>query len=160
MTKVRLLTWAVIALVALNVALVIGLVVGKPGHPPRRGHGGEAKRPKNVIIDKLGFDEGQVGQYEALIESHQDKVFALDDEIAAVKEELYVTLNNEGQAGSEALLVEISNKLSEIERIHFHHFIDIRALCREDQLGKFKDLTSELSGLFKAMLSRPRRDRK
>lgn len=156
MTKERLLTWAVVALVALNLALIIGMVVSKPGPPPGVGQHGKPQRPKTIIIDRLDLDEGQTVQYEALIEVHQDKIFALDDEISGIKKKLYATLNKENQPGSGALLNELASKQRVIEETHFQHFADIRSLCRENQLGNFEKLSVELSDLFKKMLSGPR----
>lgn len=145
MTKTRLLSILVIALITLNIVLIMMFVIKKPHHPPHhKNHEG----PKNVVIEKLHFDEEQVASYEKLIAQHQSQINAKDKELKDVKNELYILLSVENELDKSALLGEISILKKEIEELHFNHFLDIKRLCKKDQLKDYKELTHELARLF------------
>ena len=164
MTKVRFLTLSVIALVLLNAAMVVGMVMAQPGPKgddpggPGPGSGGPGgpnqQRPKEVVIERLQFDEGQIKEYEQLIEVHKATVKEQDKGIRGAKKELYALLNAEDQTLKEPLIEKIAGHIIVIETAHFEHFAGIRQICREDQLPAFEALTSELSRIF-APIGRP-----
>ena len=145
MNKTRILSILVIALIVLNIVLISVFVIKKPHHPPHhRKHEG----PKNVIIKKLHFDDTQISAYEALIKAHRTKIHSKDLELRKAKKELYFLLNKNDSNKIDSLISNINNVQKEIEVLHFNHFLDIKKLCKENQLNHYNELTHELARLF------------
>lgn len=157
MEKTKLLTFTVIALLLLNFGTLGFLFLSGPkNHPPHHGHGPEGRpKPREIIIEKLHFDNNQIAQYDQLIEWHQATIGKTEDKIRQSKNELYLLLNAEpiDEKAKTALIDSLSNYQKQIESTHFKHFGDIKKLCKPNQLKDFEALTEELSLLF----SRPQR---
>lgn len=153
MTKVRFLTIAVIGLVVLNAALIVGMVLSRPpAHPPhpKDVHKGPMKdRPKKIIVDRLEFDEGQVKQFEVFIDKHSGVVKTQDKGIQSSKRELYALLNTDDFSARDSLVGQLIEHLRVIETAHFDHFADIKSICREDQMEAYEELTHEIQEIFR-----------
>ena len=153
MTKVRLLTLSVIGLLILNIAMVVGMVIANPSGPVENGDIGDPKgprrkAPKEIFIERLEFDEGQVTQLEEAIKIHQGRVRPNDRELRKTKQDLYQTLNQEDQSGKDTMIRKIIDHIYQIETAHYDHFLDIKAICREDQLPAYRELTRDLPRIF------------
>ena len=146
MSKIKLLTIAVIGLLILNFMILGFLFLHKPPHPDKRGDDGNG--PKNIIIQKLNFDEKQISDYQKLIEQHQSKLKNLRDQVRETKQLLYQQLNT----NNIVIINELENKLgilqTEIEQTHFQHFLQLKKLCKPNQLKNYQELTKELTQLF------------
>lgn len=142
MDKIKVLTYSVIALLLLNLA-TIAFVVFKPSDRNRA-------EPREIIIEKLNFDENQQKEYEQLIYWHRSQINELDEKIRETKKELYLQLlNNEVETNKkDSLINSISGYQKQIESTHFDHFQDIKKLCRKDQMNSFDQLTNDLSIMF------------
>lgn len=132
-----------LVLLVLNLVVLGILLMPKPQGPPIDD------RPKNLIIEKLGFDKEQAEAYQELIDEHRRDIFEQEKKIRELKHDLYELLK-ESNSSLEAELIStrIGTIQSQIEMIHFNHFKDIRDLCREDQLPKFDELSKELAKIF------------
>ncbi len=156
MSKIKLLSIAVIGLLLINIAVVVFLFTKKAPHPtedrlPRDKHGPPARNgegPKRIIIDRLGFDEQQVNEYEALIKLHQSSIKLLDDSIRLTKNALYHTLRNENFTGKNSLLIQLDILQKQIELTHYDHFVELKKICKPGQLDEFNKLSDELARLF------------
>lgn len=150
MTKQRLLAIAVVLLLVLNGITVAMLLKGhhRPDGPPPED------RPKRMVIERLGLDEGQVERYEALIAQHRAAIGEKDGAIRAARTALFMDLREGNAAYRDSLITVITDLQASVERIHYDHFADVRALCRPDQRPKFDALIGELAGFFGA--HRPR----
>lgn len=156
MSKIKLLSIAVIGLLLINIAVVGFLLLKKPPHPredrPGPGEEGmpamEQTRPKNIIIDKLHFDKDQSAQYETLIEQHQAIMKSLNDSIKVAKNDLYSSLNNETFTGKDSLIAKLDLLQIQVERTHYDHFAAIKKLCKPEQLENYAALTKELARFF------------
>jgi len=137
----QLINRLIIAALLISNLLLLGFCFfSKPPHPPR---------PKQLIIKKLDFDKTQIAKFEALIKSHQDGIIALEESIKTKKNELYSSLAESTESSkTEMLISEIGKTQSEIEKLHYRHFEEIKKLCREDQLPAYKELSKELVNLF------------
>lgn len=155
MSKLTMLTWAVVGLLLINLGLVAFLVFSRPMHPPRIGQRGDG--PKNLIIEKLGFTPPQIARYEQLIQEHQTEVRRLKDEIKETKNDFYATLAGEDQSKKGFFISRLGTLQRQIETTHYNHFLDLKKLCTADQKDKFNDLTSELAGYF-TLRGRPTAD--
>ena len=155
MNKIRLLTIAVIVLVAANLYI---LFMFRPGHGPGPGQGPKERGPKNMIIKKLHFNDQQIKDYEALIELHQAAIAEADKEVRQTKNELYRSLAFDSpQEENAALIISLSEIQEKIELIHYNHFLDLKALCKDEQKADFDKLTLEIADLFAGPEKRRRR---
>lgn len=143
MNKNKFYTSIIIVLVILNIFLLAFHFFIKP----ENNHDRKSIRPRDVIIQKLNFDDTQIEQYEKLISKHQQDIMQLDDEIFSLKGILYQQLNLEKYA-IDSLTNEIAIKQVEVEKIHFNHLLDIKKLCKKEQLPAYHELTKEFSKIF------------
>jgi protein CpxP len=152
MTRTRLLSFAVVVLVLLNMTTLGVLFFRKPPHPEHGKHEG----PKAIIIERLKFDAGQVALYEALIRDHRGKIDELDKRMMELRGRLYDV--NDPQS-ADSIIYLIGETQGDIERVHTDHFSRIRALCRPDQLPLFDGMTKDLAGYFRSGPPPPREPR-
>ena len=147
MSKLKLVSVAAIVLLLINLCMVGFLFLGRPP----RGQGGPSpfeQGPKNKIIDLLHFDKAQVEKYEELIKQHRTSVRLLDERIREAKSNLYQALN-EKESGAKDSLVNLLGELQkQIENVHYNHFLEIKRLCKTNQLAYFNDLSGNLVDFF------------
>jgi periplasmic protein CpxP/Spy len=141
MNRTRLFLIIISILVATNLASLAYLIFGDHFRPKGSG-------PKDYIIEKLHFDREQTVQYESLIHLHQQENALMDDTLRQLKNELYMTLAEQNPGNKDSILTELGRVQQECEATHYRHFIDIRKLCRPEQLKDFNNLTSELAKIF------------
>ncbi len=143
MSKIKLLTVAVIGLLVLNLCMVTFLFFRKPPPPRLRAEG-----PKKIIIHRLHFGAQQATQYEMLINKHQEIIHLLEDSIRSAKNNLYKTLTTTNHPGKDSLIGQLSHLQQQIELTNYSHFEAIRKLCKPDQIGDFNKLTEDLARFF------------
>jgi hypothetical protein len=151
MNKQKLLIISVSVLFLLNCGTIGFLFLSKKNKP-------ESKRmPKEIVIEKLHFDKSQIAEYDKVILLHQQKIRSLDDSIRISKNKLYQLLNENSNvdSGKDNLIMTLANYQKQIELTHFNHFMEIKAICRKDQLADFENLTEELSKIFSHPKKRP-----
>lgn len=155
MDKIKLLTFAVIGLLMLNLTLLSLLFINSP-----KGNERNHKRPQEIIVEKLHFDKKQQEQYEQIIHWHRERITDLEGQIRETKQELYTLLQKEAVDETEKnnLIATLANHQKEIEATHFKHFEDIKKICRKDQMQDYNELTSELSKIFSQKQRPSRRD--
>ncbi|MBK9249042.1 MAG: periplasmic heavy metal sensor [Ignavibacteria bacterium] len=143
MNKMKLLAGSTIVLLIVNLALVGFIFLGKPPRP------GDPDARKRIIIEKLGFDDAQVQEYERIIVEHRASMRDNNQKMRQLKNELYTTLNN-GAPGSvkDSLILAISHEQISIENTHYTHFQNIKKICKQEQMMKFEELTDELATFF------------
>lgn len=148
MSKIKLLSLAVIGLLVINIGILLFLFLRKPIHPaegrPMQGAGA----PKNIIIERLNFDKEQVVQYEKLIHLHQQSVKELNGQIRDTKNQLYSTLASDAVSSKDSLENKLGDLQKQIESVHYNHFEKIKKLCKPEQIEKFNSLTLELAKYF------------
>lgn len=153
MNKTKLLLISVVILLLLNFGIIGYLLCTKENKPETR------RMPRELIIEKLHFDDNQILEYDKKIKIHQHKIRNLDDSIKNTKNELYQLLNSDTikKNQKDSLYLKLANYQKSIESTHFDHFLEIKAICNKKQLANFKSLTEELSRLFSHQ-RRPKRE--
>jgi len=142
MNKVRLLSIISIGLLVSNI-LIVMLLFFKNDKPPMH-HG-----PRNIIIEKLQFDEQQIIAYDQLIQWHRAEINKNEQEMMKIKNQLYALLNeNENLEKKDSLIHELSLAQKQIESVHFKHFMDIKQMCKPEQQEAFIELSKEIASLF------------
>ena len=105
--------------------------------------------PKNIIIEKLQFDDKQIVLYQKLIDQHRKDIKENDAKILSLKKELYSYLNTKGnEIKIDSLTSNIGKIQKNIEDIHFKHFLNIKELCKPMQLAYFEELSENLTEVF------------
>ncbi len=162
MKKTKLLTITVIGLLLLNFAILAFLLVSGPrGHkrPTDRPEG--RPNPREIIIERLHFDDNQQKGYDKIVQWHKGQIKKLDENLRSAKNELYNQLK-QPQVDvkiKDSLIAVINANQKQIEETHFKHFEDIKKLCHKDQLEDFNELTEDLSRIFASNKPpRPRHD--
>lgn len=146
MSKIKLLTIAIIALILINFS-TLAFFFFKAPRPMGK------KSPKEVVIKKLHFDENQVAAYDSLISMHSEEIKLLNDVVLKTKNNLYSELSKtDNKTVTDSLLLQLNSQQNEIEKTHFNHFLDIKKLCKPDQIKDFNNLTKELSKIFSPKL--------
>jgi protein CpxP len=141
MTKNKFLI--VVSLLVSNFLLIGFLVFRKPPHPPMEG-------PKRFIIESLHFDKQQIDQFSKLILVHKENTIRVNSNIDQAKGELYKTLSyqEKNMAHRDSLLATIVKVEAELELLNYNHFLDIKKLCKTNQLTDYKKLTHEMARFF------------
>lgn len=142
MSKIKILIIAVLALIIINGSTLIFFISKAPIRP-------KFKAPKEIVANKLHFDKNQLKAYNELIKSHSKKINNLDYKIEMDKKELYKMLTDPVSIKkSDSIMQLIALHKVEIEKTHFNHFLDIKALCSREQLPNFNKLANEISEVF------------
>ncbi|MCB9196087.1 MAG: periplasmic heavy metal sensor [Flavobacteriales bacterium] len=144
MTKNKVYIISIVVLLVLNLILAF-LLIQRPPHPDGPKH----QEPKEIIIEKLGLDDEQISSYQLLINDHRSSIVEKEEQIMNLKNELYSTLKMDSSSDQAKKLIEELAQLQEdIEHIHYDHFMEIKKICKDDQLTKFNDVINELPKLF------------
>ncbi|MBL7825793.1 MAG: hypothetical protein JNJ57_04125 [Saprospiraceae bacterium] len=134
--------WRLAAMVLFLVNLAwLGFFWMMPSHKPM------GEKPRDIIIKKLAFDREQINTYDQLITAHRAQISEKQDQIQKEKQQMYIGLS-QPQSDWDSLAHEVGLLHGEIERIHVRHFLQIKKICREDQLDEFRQLTFELAEIF------------
>ncbi len=142
MNKVKVLSLLSVGLVLTNLLLLWFLFNHGPKPP-----GGEG--PRNLIIERLGFDTEQSAAYDKLITRHQADIDSAQQQLMALKNSLYASLQKDQQEElRDSLILEINKVQMKIENIHYNHFLDIKRLCKPGQQQAFNALTADIAKLF------------
>ena len=144
MNKPKTFQWTTLILALMNIALIAFVVFQRHGH--RRPHGPD--RNRHIIIEKLHLDDEQIANYDELIQIHRQTISVLDHDIMQARKELYSMLSGNDLTKKDALIEIINQKQKAVEEAHFQHFIEIKKMCRNDQLADYNELTKELAQLF------------
>jgi hypothetical protein len=151
MERTKLLTITVVGLLLLNFATLGFLFLSGPkGHRPPHDRPEGKPDPKEIIIERLHFDENQQKEYDKIIQWHKGEIKRLDGNLRLAKNELYAQLKlpQVDVKIKDSLIAVINTNQKQIEATHFKHFEDIKKLCHKEQIQDFNDLTEELSRIF------------
>lgn len=138
MNNKKFLKIAVTLLLILNIGLLSMIIL----------HGGKHEEPKGIIIEKLKFDKNQVASYELLIDEHKLAVRNNRKSIKETKDKLFGLLKGDDYSQKDTLIGNLERLNTEIEYLNFNHFVDVKKLCKPNQIKDFNELTDELGGLF------------
>lgn len=141
-TKTNFLRLALIVLIVLNLTTLSFIFFGRP---PQRGH----EEPREVVIRRLGFDEQQTATYDKLIEKHQAQIKNIEAEIRKNKDLLYGSLINDDSLYRDSLIGNIGRLQMELDETNCRHFLEVKKICRSDQMLYFNELTHDLARLFR-----------
>jgi hypothetical protein len=149
MNRTRLISFIAIGLLITNLLMVGFIFLNKPQHPMHDG-------PKKIIAERLYFDAQQISDYDKLIVTHQRNINAKDSLIRQTKNELYGCISSNNVTLKDSFENKLGQLQIEIEEINYNHFLDIKKLCKENQLTYYNDLVKDLAQLFARPNQRPK----
>ncbi|KAA3661769.1 MAG: hypothetical protein DWQ10_03880 [Calditrichaeota bacterium] len=145
----RYLSYAVLALLLMNITILVLLWVGRPGGPkPQRALKNPVEdngRLQQLLKKELGFDETQSKRYLTLRQEHREQTRRLEDEIRKLRSGMFdeVLKDNPQPMLSDSLLKLVQEKEAMREQLTFQHFLDLKNLCGPEQQNKLKLLMRE-----------------
>jgi periplasmic protein CpxP/Spy len=143
MTKTKFLTILVLLLLVLNAVTLFFLLSKKDGPKNKPGGG----RPYSEYLTKqLNLDTIQVAQLKKLRDKHKEELGNLWKEDRELQEAKFVLLK-EGSTDSvklDSIVTLIVANKKKFELAFHKHFIQIRALCKPDQVELFKKTIEEM----------------
>lgn len=150
MTRIKLLTIAVVGLLLINIGTLSFIVVVMRPAAGQDKHQQRGEGPKHFITERLGFDATQQHEYELIIHEHRSGADALNRESRDLHNELYLLLKEEpvNKTKADSIIERIAMNQKATDELNFGHFQKIKAICRNEQVEKFNALAAELAGLF------------
>ena len=140
MNKIKLLI-AIIAVLILSNGILLFMHLNRPNP---RGEG-----PKDYIIEKLHFDVEQAKKYEGTIQQHRKAIHENEQEMNQLRNALYRQLASPVDSSKlDSVLSLIALQQEKAERINYNHFMEIKQICKPEQLKDFNELTQEIAQLF------------
>ena len=153
MNKIKLLSIAVIVLILINIATLTFFFIKGPRPMPKND-------PKEIVVKKLNFNENQIVAYDELIKVHSKEIMVLNDAILRTKNNLYSELSrSDNKKVTDSLFSILASLQNKIEITHYNHFLDIKKLCKPEQIEDFNALSHELSQIFSPKLPPKHRSR-
>ena len=146
MTKIKILTYTVIALAVLNLSMIVFFVGMKT-----KFFGLHHSGPRKMIIEKLQLDTKQQAVFEAMVALQIIRVKKNEKQIITTKENLYRILTQPeiDLKAKDSLIEVLGNLQKDIESSRFNHFKEVKKICKNpEQQENFKELTLELAKMF------------
>ncbi|MDX2173976.1 MAG: hypothetical protein SFY56_12710 [Bacteroidota bacterium] len=146
MSKTKLLYIAVVALFLLNIGTLTYIFTRKPPRHHQLGDEG----PKQIIIDRLHFDNKQEKEYSLIVEEHRAKSRELNGLSRSLHNSLYSLLSEKifNKEKADSLINQIAINQKAIDNLNLDHFQKIKSICKDNQTGFFNELVKDLTHLF------------
>ncbi len=142
MSRIKLLTGTVIALILINLMLLALFLFSKG---PMHKHGG----PRQRVIKELQLDAKQVVQYDSLILVHRSQMEAQHKLIKSIKNIGFTSLIDTMQNNNtDSIMRELANAHVQLEQFNLKHFADIKALCKPEQIPLFNNFCLHIADFF------------
>ncbi len=145
MNKVKLLIFVIIGLLVLNIVALTFIFTRKPIM-----HGPAGEGPKQIIIDRLHFDESQQKKYSELVEDHRAKSRELNKNSRDLHNKLYELLKENliNKIEADSLILIIADNQKAIDNLNLDHFQKIKSICNTNQMELYNKLVDDLTHLF------------
>lgn len=143
MNKSKFLTIAIVLLLLLNATTLYFLFAKK--NYKRSSHGGTGHYSE-FIIKQLKFDTVQIAQLKQLRDQHKPELDELRKQDKLLQDARF-TLLKKGVTDSlkiDSVLNLLAANKKQFEMAFHKHFMEVRALCRPDQLELFNKTIDEM----------------
>ncbi|MBA4313519.1 MAG: hypothetical protein C0417_12920 [Chlorobiaceae bacterium] len=147
-TKNRFTFWTIVILVILNISTISMLWFNQNsriGDSPQLREPKQDQRTLQFLQKELNLTDEQIHQYDQLRQAHGERTRPLVNDIRYSKKEMMDEIFNDEPDTIKAMQISdlIGKKQTELERITFKHFLDLKELCGKEQLGKLQGLMDE-----------------
>lgn len=148
MTKLRFYKLLSAILLLSNVLILGWMFYGRKDFKRPEG-------PKKVIAERLDFDQNQMKQYESLIRTHQIEIGDLESRIFREKNAYYSSINSGDSLSKAAHEANLGRLQIQIERVNYQHFLEIKKICKLEQMPLYDALLADLAHFFTKPHKRP-----
>ncbi|MDB4162010.1 hypothetical protein N9772_06565 [Bacteroidia bacterium] len=142
MNKTKL--YGVLAIVFLLINLMlVGFMLTKGG---KRGQ--HKNSPKEIIITRLNLDSNQRTAYEVKVQEHRSLVNNTREKIRAEKSKLNSLLKTGNREQADSFSAVIAGLHREMELGFFNHLMDIKSICKPEQMDNYTTLVDDINTIF------------
>ncbi len=142
MNKTKLYGVLAILFLLINLMLV-GFILTKG-----RKRGKRKNSPKEIIITRLNLDSNQSAAYEIKVQEHRSLMNNTHEKIRAEKSKLNNLLKTENREQADSLSSVIAGLHREMELGFFNHLIDIKSICKPEQMDNYTLLVDDINTIF------------
>lgn len=138
--KIKSLTFIVIFLLAVNVAMIIFFISNKP--PEQNSTSKHQNMVATFLQNDIGFDDHQMGLYRKVKESDFENGRSVFQGLRNAKNNFYENIYREDVPDSilENSVALIGKNQEAVDMQMLKHFRNVRNICTEQQLPKFDSL--------------------
>jgi protein CpxP len=145
----KTLTWLVVSLIVVNIAIVSFMWFNRPGEtllppPPPPKHRAPSDMVK-FLRNELNLNKNQVEKFNELREQHFTTIDSLGKAMHSIKKQLMDNVFLDEKINADSLAEQIGILQAEIEIETYDHFIELKEVCGKEQAEKLKKI---LHGFF------------
>lgn len=142
MKQENLLKYGVWGLILLNIGLLSYIFLDR-----RKPHRRDFSPPWMIFSERIGFDSQQQTSFDSLRTIHMTAVDSLRQASVPMRLQLFGLLDSAALDTTRfvSLLDSIAQNRREQELRTFEHFQSVRAICRPDQMDKFREALRDVS---------------
>jgi periplasmic protein CpxP/Spy len=160
----RISSWLIVLLILLNVStlyLLWSKEIKKPDRPAPQTRE-RSEKFNSFLREKLQFSANQIQEYEQYRDKHAEQTRKLMNQTHDLKQKLLNEIFNEepDTTRSDKLAEEIGIRQTQIERITFSHFLDLKKLCGKEQQNKLRALIDDFHRKNRPPQQQPPRNRR
>lgn len=161
MSTKKIFTVVIIILLIANMVLLGFFMMNRQDQNKGSKKSNQNESPKTLIIKRLDFNESQKEQFLNMVTLHREKILLLDERITNDKRQLFSLLSEPTPniKAADSLTSGIASLQKQIETLHFNHFQEVKAMCNENQVPKFNDLSKDIVDIFNAKRNRRMRSK-
>lgn len=139
--KFRWMVFLVVLLMISNSILAVFLFSGK-GHGPKGRSAGDTSM---VIYKQIGLSATQIDSFKIMKDHFFKEMKPIWSEIRTLKDSLYSNMDKGLEDSTYTLLLaEIAKKSARADQTMYAHFVEMRALCTEEQKVRFDTIIPKL----------------
>ncbi|MBU0473794.1 MAG: hypothetical protein KKF62_06480 [Bacteroidetes bacterium] len=144
----RYLVIVIIILIILNLSTIVMIWIGRPQESNKEIPYAQPRDIKIMLKKELNFSNEQTEKYLMLRDKHQEVTINLEKEIRNLKKQMFdkVLEDNNSSTISDSLLKLSLEKQSELEKLTFKHFVELKELCNSEQQKKLQLLIHVMFG--------------
>ncbi len=145
LVKNKLITYLVVLLLVAN-SIAMGMYWWQQySNGPQATSAKDNLGASAFLIEKLGFDSGQLVVFNELQLKHRQAIRAVRDSMHFAKDQFFNLLGKDSVTEQELVAGAslAANKQIQLDRITFDFFKSVQALCRPDQKIIFREIIQE-----------------
>lgn len=150
-SKNKLLLLIIAVLLLINIGTLWYFIGSRPSHETKEKSGFT-----EVFRKEIGFDSDQLKQFAEMRKRHHEASKPAFEALRKSKEDYYALLLNPAVSDSVKTAAEnlVGRRQAQLDSTVFAHFVELRKLCKPDQLTSFD---SSMQRLIHRIITSPRR---
>ena len=139
-SKNKILVWAVVVLIIVNVAVLTTIWLLHNRQRPERG------TPADYLVKELSLNNDQQNKLHELAKEHHRQSQEIRGQIKDARHELFKLLQQPNVSDSikKAAADNVAKDLEQLDLLTFNHFQQVRSICNPDQQKKFDEIIEDV----------------